>query len=436
MANELPIKEDAELNAINTLSEDVTSDMSNVTCQENEEDESKALSNTSNINKEDIDEETERRLRGDAIGNTLYSASFVVKTLLKFQDFEWSTDFENDLCFLWDMTVEKDVCDYLIKLSYPSIAATSIVTTNDSNNRFIEIIVGILGNILCSNPENKTELMQMDDVNIVISLIGHEDPLILIQVLRFIQGLIYLHYKDFEFVNDDVMEKIVFILANSMNKDLLPLTIDVVSKLTSDHNIKSKLIKGNLLHSSIVAFQTLKKRSNYNYENQEGKTLTINLVQIITNFCLYIDEDDNNKRIFNETIVYKDMIFKVINSMLKYYTKDEESLIPIPDEFDFYFDSINVILKTLGVGCVKELLINLMKILRVCILNEYDREFLIVTFTHILSETNRVDLDNYLRGFEHLQLCVDTLRKDITKLQIDCKNMGNSLRTLNRDPCE
>ncbi|XP_057654900.1 protein saal1 isoform X2 [Diorhabda carinulata] len=65
--------------------------------------------NPTNIDVTDLDEETVKKLRGDAIGDTLYSQSFVLKTLLKFSDLQWNDQVEEDLCFLWDMTVEKDL---------------------------------------------------------------------------------------------------------------------------------------------------------------------------------------------------------------------------------------------------------------------------------------------------------------------------------------
>lgn len=83
------------------------------------------------INAEDLDEEIEVKLRGDAIGETMYSQSFVAKTLLKLSDVEWNEEFEEDLCSLWDMTVERDVCEYLFELAYPSIA--SIVVSIKTN---------------------------------------------------------------------------------------------------------------------------------------------------------------------------------------------------------------------------------------------------------------------------------------------------------------
>lgn len=65
----------------------------------------------------DIIEDLEK-IKGDSIGDTLYSSRFVLKTLIKLTNFtssstlEQDEDFEKDLCILWDMTIEK-VCIHL-----------------------------------------------------------------------------------------------------------------------------------------------------------------------------------------------------------------------------------------------------------------------------------------------------------------------------------
>lgn len=66
---------------------------------------------------EELDEEIISKIKGDAIGNTLFSERFVLKTLLELQNYtdkKLSDEFEKDLCFLWDMTVEKDVVRFLL----------------------------------------------------------------------------------------------------------------------------------------------------------------------------------------------------------------------------------------------------------------------------------------------------------------------------------
>ncbi|CAG9856415.1 unnamed protein product [Phyllotreta striolata] len=137
----------------------------------------------SNVDAGDLDEETIQKLRGDTIGDTLYSQSFVLKTLLQFSDGKWSEQFEEDLCFMWDMTLEKDVCKFLLDMSYPSLACNVVLHRRD-DNRFVEIVI-----------------------------------------------------------DDEFMEKICFILRNSINNDLLLKTLETAAKLTADVEEKNYLCR-------------------------------------------------------------------------------------------------------------------------------------------------------------------------------------------------
>lgn len=66
----------------------------------------------SSFNPENEEQEDLENLKGDAIGSTLYSERFVLKTLLKLsqgleKELAENEPFENDLCALWDMTMEE-----------------------------------------------------------------------------------------------------------------------------------------------------------------------------------------------------------------------------------------------------------------------------------------------------------------------------------------
>lgn len=60
----------------------------------------------SNLNppEEDLDNETKEKIKGDAIGNTLYSARFVLKTLMELKEQNGENieeSFEKDMELLW-----------------------------------------------------------------------------------------------------------------------------------------------------------------------------------------------------------------------------------------------------------------------------------------------------------------------------------------------
>ncbi|KAJ9584752.1 hypothetical protein L9F63_020902, partial [Diploptera punctata] len=75
----------------------------------------------------------ETRIRGDAIGDTLYSERWVIKILMKLvkhRDEEWSDDFETELCLLWDMTMDADVVNLLMDHKFLSLSSQIIKTTS------------------------------------------------------------------------------------------------------------------------------------------------------------------------------------------------------------------------------------------------------------------------------------------------------------------
>lgn len=74
-------------------------------------------------------------LKGDAIGDTLFSERFVLKTLLHLSKLEKSLEedegFENDLCVLWDMTLETDVSKVLLEHSVLEVFSGLIQQSED-----------------------------------------------------------------------------------------------------------------------------------------------------------------------------------------------------------------------------------------------------------------------------------------------------------------
>lgn len=377
-----------------------------------------------NINADEIDEETERKLRGDAIGDTLYSSSFVVKTLLKFQQFQWDKDFEEDLCFLWDMTLEKDVCKYLFQLSYPSLCAAAVLKNGDEN-RFVEIVVGILGNMFCATCNKHIQLEERD---VILSLLNSEDPLILIQVLRFIKALSFTKDKC-EFITEDIIKTVTFILSNSINQELLVISLDTLSKLTLDFKISCSLVSGALFHSVLIAYLTLKKCEDFNFENQQTRTVFTHLVQIVSNFCVYINHADN--KILVEIMEYKNVFLDEVCELLKHYAS-EETLIPVPEEFAFYFDAFGLIFSTLSVNYIRELFLRLFKIFELCIINDCEYDFALELLSYFISNSLVDDLYRDVMRCKNVKICLNKL-KDIddtnvkfkANLDILCKKVYN-----------
>lgn len=98
-----------------------------------------------------------------------------------------------------------------------------------TEERLIEIVVGILANIFCANcPKTISD----EEITAIFSLLNCDDPLILLQVVRFVKAL-SVHDESLTFLNREMVEKFTFILANSLNSALLTNCLDALAALCS-----------------------------------------------------------------------------------------------------------------------------------------------------------------------------------------------------------
>lgn len=319
-----------------------------------------AATPSTNINISDLDEETNKKLKGDTIGDTLYSQSFVLKTLLKFSDFEWNVEFEEDLCFLWDMTVEKDVCTYLFNVSYPSLACAVLEKTEEP--RCTEILIGILANILCADSQNGKITDQ--EVNIVLKELDSADPLILIQVMRFLGALAHSS-SEVSFIDEEVA-KLRFIMHNSVNKDLLGKSLETVAKLTADNKLNYKFVNVELYKATLTAYHSmLNYMDEYSLDCREKLTTCRYMLEIVCNICTYVDKYENYELLLElqrHSNIYVNEVLKILN-----YFSCEENLLPVTDEIIFFMSVFRYTLTTLNVNFTPKLFKTLCKILLIII---------------------------------------------------------------------
>lgn len=179
-------------------------------------------------------------IRGDAIGTTLYSERFVLSTLLKLTKLEKELveieSFENDLCSLWDMTIEEDVVHLLLEHNVLELFAHCLNVTNDK--RLVEILVGILGN-MCNFNESRDVLVNNTSlVNILLDLTSCSDSLTLLQLTRLFSVVLIhadrgtaLQWYQHISLCPDFIKNIIFILSNSINKQLLRQTIETLNAI-------------------------------------------------------------------------------------------------------------------------------------------------------------------------------------------------------------
>ncbi|XP_021929302.1 uncharacterized protein LOC110834446 isoform X2 [Zootermopsis nevadensis] len=129
------------------------------------------------------------RMRGDAIGNTLYSECWVIKILMKLTKFsseDWSEDMETELCLLWDMTIEPDVVELLMQHNFLDLTSRIIHHTNIP--RLMEILVGIIGNLTCVPRVRKEIARKVDIIRMLLELLSMPDVPTLLQLMRLLQA--------------------------------------------------------------------------------------------------------------------------------------------------------------------------------------------------------------------------------------------------------
>ncbi|XP_017125239.1 uncharacterized protein LOC108144685 [Drosophila elegans] len=130
------------------------------------------------------------RMRGDAVGNTMFSSRFILQTVMKLVELQPESpleqQLEDDLCKVWDMSVAPEVVTLLLEneaidpIMYSLIAGCEDV-------RLYEILIGLLGN-MCAQVEC-AELLTCSNgtMETLFKLTNCMDTAMLIQLMRLFQ---------------------------------------------------------------------------------------------------------------------------------------------------------------------------------------------------------------------------------------------------------
>lgn len=345
-----------------------------------------------------IDPLEQEKIKGDAIGNTMYSERFVLKTLLKLMEDEWTEEMENDLCSLWDMTTERDVVNFLLSNDFVKLSLSIIKKTDEI--RLVEIMVGIVGNMCCF-PEPCMEVFT-SDYEVYLSLIKISDTPLLIQLMRLFKTLLFSNNEHYNvLINENVLEQINFILCSSQNSELIIYTLQVLSEII-DKKKTDILIEYNVMLSINEAFKQLLKNISddvdvQNYLSHEHEKIITAYLKVLQNINLSLDDEvDEEKyhKIFSnlqtnseDTLSYLETILSlccdidVFNSMTQciefYIYCSTQFIMLLKPEFS---------LKIL------ELLINIFDII-LCEKIQFDRDILPEMINLICYMINKGDID-------------------------------------------
>ncbi|XP_063293697.1 protein SAAL1 [Pelobates fuscus] len=187
----------------------------------------------------------------DSIGTTVFSKHWLFSTLTKLVKFvesdqktkneegedvplELDEELEDEVCKLWDMSMNEEVALFLKEFEGPELLVGII--KKSKSKRLTEICMGILANMSCFQ-ETRECMTENDGLGeLVLLLLADPDPPTLIETSRFL--LTCLSHSDvantwLERLNEElwVRKNIYFIMSSSTNVDLLVKVGELVEKL-------------------------------------------------------------------------------------------------------------------------------------------------------------------------------------------------------------
>ncbi|KAK9297992.1 hypothetical protein QLX08_008513 [Tetragonisca angustula] len=227
--------------------------MSEVQESENDKLESNAVLEAQEIAEDEIE-----KLKGDIVGDTLYSGKWIISILLsisKVSEDGWNEKVENDLCTLWDMTTEKDIVNFLVDNDFFKIAELALNSSEEP--RFTEIILGIIGNMTCE-PSVLDVLGEKEELlETILRLLSSEDTATLVQILRLLRCALWNIQTNPEskwranLRNSTFLREVVpFILKSSTNEELLIATTSFLRSSAEIDLPSGKTLLDDLFESS------------------------------------------------------------------------------------------------------------------------------------------------------------------------------------------
>ncbi|XP_061931626.1 protein saal1 isoform X2 [Apis cerana] len=223
------------------------------------------------LESQDIEKNEIKKLKGDIIGDTLYSGKWIINILFsisKISEDGWNEKIENDLCILWDMTTEKDIVHFLMENHFFKIAEFALKSSEEP--RFTEIILGIIGNMTCESSVLDLLGEKEELLDIILHLLSSEDTAILMQILRLLRSALWniqMNLKSKWRINlrksTFLREVVPFILKSSTNgmlesfeevfpQDETSYSVSTLKYLEDWLELFSILRKGHQIHQEIL----------------------------------------------------------------------------------------------------------------------------------------------------------------------------------------
>ncbi|RDD42839.1 Protein SAAL1 [Trichoplax sp. H2] len=186
--------------------------------------------------------------------------------------------FDEEICKLWDMSSDIHVANYLLEIGILQILIAIIVKSKSA--RLTEISVGILANMACHRNVCFQMTLYEEIFLIIPMLLQSPDPPILLESIRLIRSFISCPNAKEKWLvtikeNVIIYDSITFILASSVNNDLLRSTCCLTYEiLYEDDQLLTQWATPQLLDALCEAVKQL----NGDTRSQENLFLIMQLI--------------------------------------------------------------------------------------------------------------------------------------------------------------
>ncbi|NXD25858.1 SAAL1 protein, partial [Spelaeornis formosus] len=254
---------------------------------------------------------------GDAVGNTVYSKHWLFSVLTRLIEViapaepdpaagpegartELDEEMENDICKVWDMSMDEDVALFLQEFNAPDIFMG--VFAKSKCPRLTEICVGILGNMACFQDICMSISKDENLGQVLLQCLCDSDSPTLLETSRLL--LTCLSQPEVASVwverirkNPSVYDCVCFIMSSSTNVELLVKVGEVVDKVFDlDEELMLNWIKNGTCHSVASSVDDspeelpdfkivpciLEAAKQVRSDNPEGLDVYMHILQLLT----------------------------------------------------------------------------------------------------------------------------------------------------------
>eukprot|EP00916_Digyalum_oweni_P007629 GHVL01012854.1.p1 GENE.GHVL01012854.1~~GHVL01012854.1.p1 ORF type:complete len:386 (-),score=76.65 GHVL01012854.1:38-1195(-) len=266
---------------------------------------------------------------------------------------ELSDEHDVEFCQLWDMCKDEEISIFLQK---NGVVETLVLILEyvDSVNRLVEIVWGILTNILAHQSVPLVENVHKRLVTLIEVHIVFPDTPTLIQVTRLISIILSKSNKYKELTTPTIISQCLYFLQNSNNKTLIQQTADSLSSMIAldfeNNTIGSKISEAttNVTTNGTEVYSTTTKGTSVSTSKQSvnngTSVIIISVVDILeTELKNYVSQD-KNPQLTNESALFTSLFLLLENVIsLEMCTKDmEDYLLKILIKTSTIVDSFSV----------------------------------------------------------------------------------------------